>query len=391
MDKAIKYGIILFLGIIAFMACAKLDPTKLRDNPLDPLGTAYVAFWQWLFGASNNGAGKYVEQTSDGGFLVVGNSYFADTGSQNIRFIKTDRMGKRLFEKRFGHSTNMEARWMSQTSDGNYIIVGIISNAGNSDFNLLKIDSAGNIFWRNTFDIGGLEFPWGIVQASDGGYFIAASTSANEAYLIKADSSGNKLWHKMIFGGNAFASCVQKVNDGNYIVCGYGGNTDHAFVIKFDVNGNTIWSNVYDFDNDTDQGYFIQQTTDGGFIVTGTAKENSSSLWYVYLLKLDSSGNRIWHKGFKSPLTGNNVHIGKCVRQTHDGGYIIGGSVDLGAHKDAYLVKTDSSGNKEWEKTFGLTGDDIFNCIQVTGAGDYIAVGTYYNEWKDDIWLLKTN
>jgi len=141
---------------------------------------------------------------------------------------------------------------------------------------------------------------------------------------------------------------------------------------------------------DTEEGYSVQQTADGGYIVAGYTFSYGFA-YDAYLVKTDSAGNMQWQKTFGAE---NRATVGYCVRQTYDGGYIVGGSSSyVHPEYNAYLVKTDSQGNMQWEKTFGGPGLDMCWSVQQTKDGGYIAAGDTESlgGGSRDVYLIKTD
>ena len=221
--------------------------------------------------------------------------------------------------------------------------------------------------WTKTF--GGIEMDRGysVQQTSDGGYIITGATSnfgsgGTDVWLIKTDASGTELWNKTLGGtddeiGHAF----QQTTDGGYIITGaiqYSENNKYdALLIKTDSNGAELWSKTFG-GSERDYTFAVQQTTDGGFIISGLTRSfgNGQNLVNkdandVWLIKTDSQGSEEWNKTFG----GSEYESGYSVQQTTDGGYILTGwTTSFGnGGEDVWLIKTDSEGNtvpeSEWK------------------------------------------
>jgi hypothetical protein len=288
---------------------------------------------------------------------------------------------------------------VQQTTDGGYIVAGETcpdSSELDTDVWLIKTD-VDNKVWDMTFNRDSSDIGSSVQQTSDGGYVIAGATGsllASDIWLIKTDASGNKVWDKT-FGKDDFdaGNSVQQTSDGGYIIAGwtrpFGANGGEAWLIKTDANGNKTWDKAFG-DEDGDWGGSVQQTSDGGYVIAGATGSLGAGGGDVWLIKADADGGRVWDKTFGGP----GYDVGQSVQQTSDGGYIIAGTTwsDGASSGDVWLIRTDADGNKVWDTTFGGDNDDRGYSVQQTSDGGYIIVGetmSYGAGWYD-VWLIKT-
>jgi hypothetical protein len=362
--------------------------------------SAYAVTFAKTYGGTSDDRASSVQRTSDGGYIVAGRTYSFGEGSWDILLIKTNENGDRVWSKTYGGTDEDRASSVQQTTDGGYIVAGETWSfgEGSSDIFLIKTDENGNVQWAKTYGGTSWDEASSVQQTSDGGYIVAGITLSFGAgswdiFLIKTDANGNIIWAKTYGGtGNDLASSVQQTSDGGYIVAGYTdsfGVSGDIFLIKTDAYGNIIWAKTYG-GTDYDGASSIQQTSDGGYIVAGTTLSFGEGVYDIFLIKTDANGNVQWAKTYG----GTEYDLASSVQQTSDGGYIVAGwTYSFLGGVGIFLIKTDENGDVQWAKTYRGTGWDEASSVQQTSDGGYIVAG-YTNSFGagwDDIFLIKTD
>ncbi|NIN01751.1 MAG: hypothetical protein GTO24_27725 [candidate division Zixibacteria bacterium] len=338
--------------------------------------------------------------TADGGFVLVGFTTVYGYDIQ-IYMVKTDSKGDTLWTRVYGGYGWDQANSVQPTADGGYVMAGWGDSYGNAvQAYLIKTNSRGDTLWFRTYGGVDLDDAISVQQTSDGGYIFVGSTHSYGAghwdvYLVKTDSTGVPEWTR-VYGGvtDDRGAWVEQTTDGGYIVTGYTESfAPHrgVYLLKTDSEGDTLWTRVYyPWYSDWNHGFCCQQSEDGGYIVSGYSVDNTTGNCYFSLIKTDPEGDTLWTRTYG----GFFLAWGRSVRQTHDGGYIVAGhlqSYESGYQNDIYIVKTDQEGDTLWTRSFGGTEGDVAVDVQQTSDGSYIVVGATgsHGAGSSDVYLLK--
>jgi len=226
--------------------------------------------------------------------------------------------------------------------------------------------------------------------------FISMLTLAFNVEMTKAAPSEPPAieWDKTYGGASAdMAEAVKQTDDGGYLVAGatwsFGAGMADFWLVKTDTNGNMQWNKTYG-GADWDWAESVQQTSDGGYVIAGGTKSFGGGDCDFWLVKIDADGNMQWNK----PYGGAHWDMAYSVQQTSDGGYVIVGQTDsFGIGADVWLVKTDSAGNMQWQRTYGGADVDGARSVQQTSDGGYIVAGVTrsFGVGSFDFWLIKTD
>ena len=300
----------------------------------------------------------------------------------------------------YGGASNDMAYSVQETNEGGYVVAGRTKafGAGREDFWVLKLRNDGTVEWQKTY--GGDNYDWvkSIQQAGEGGYIVAGETSSfgagkDDIWLLRLRPDGTVEWQKT-YGGDKddWAESVQQTTDGGYIVVGetesFGAGKDAIWLLKLRPDGTIDWQKTYGGDED-DWAESVQQTTDGGYIVAGGTTSFGVRWGKAWVLKLRADGTVEWQKMYG----GIEQDRAKSVRQTADGGYILGGGTSsFGAGRgDAWVLKLRPDGVVQWQKTYGGVGRDWVCSLQQARDGGYVMAGSMvsFGASSSSAWILK--
>ena len=358
--------------------------------------------WTQTYGGIDSHFGFSVKQTIDGGYIIAG-SVENSMGIDDVFLLKVDQSGDTLWSKKYGGAENDYGNVVRQTNDGGYVIFGHWRSfgSGGTDMFLIKTDENGNELWTKNFGGGDNEYGYSIEETNDGGFILCGATESiglgeYDVYLIKTDINGNMIWDKT-FGGvwDEKGYSVKQTTDGGYIITGKAESFDvngfsDVYLIKTDANGNMIWEKTLGGSN-TDDGYAVVQTIDGGYAICGNTYSFSNGSKDIYLLKTDENGNELWYKNFG----GVEYDEGVSIEETTDLGFILVGATASFSQdapkRDFYIIKTDNLGNEQSFETYGGAENDYCYSVQQTTDGGYIVCGSAYSFGlgESDIYLIK--
>lgn len=404
--------------------------------------------WQKSFGGSANETAKSIVQTPDGGYITAGFSKSSDGnatmnhGDNDFWIVKMNSYGTLEWQKSLGGSGDDQANSICVASDGGYVIAGsttstngdITLNKGYADYWIVKLNAQGNIVWQKTYGGTSHDIATSVKQTTDGGFVVAGYSSSNNGditgnhgsatdyWILKLDSSGNLQWQKALGGSsNERAFEIQQTSDGGYVIAGDTNSSNSGdvssvglgardlWIIKLGDTGNIIWDKRFGGSAE-DYAYSVAQTSEGGYIVSGTTTSNNGNIIFnngqgdFWILKLDSSGNLQWQKALGSVTYDQSY----SVRQTQDGNYVATGylSSNTGtaegeplASTQFWVVKLDTSGNLLWHKSYGGNGNEVAYSIIPTVDGGLALAGNSNsnpdsgdvtgNQGQSDFWILK--
>lgn len=413
--------------------------------------------WQKTTGGDKSDVLRSLQTTTDGGYILCGisrSNISGDKTENNVGYsddfwiIKLNAYGDIQWQKTIGGSANEYFPSIKQTADGGYILGGTSvsgisgdkneDNKGGTDFWVLKLNSSGSIQWQKSLGGSADDYLEALDQTTDGGYLLGGSSKSgisgdkaeanlgkNDYWVVKLDGTGAIEWQNTIGGSDSEAlRSLASTSDGGAILAGTSisgisadksegnlGNYDF-WIVKLDLNGNLQWQNTIG-GNGYDDPSSINETTDGGFILSGYSSsdfsgdktENSIGGHDFWVIKLNELGDTQWQN-----TIGGSFTEGLCtVSGTNDGGYILGGISDseISGDKtensfginDYWVLKLDGSGNIEWQKTIGGNGSEALLAIQQTLDGGYILGGssdsdisrdkTENSKGDYDYWIVK--
>ncbi|WP_210466820.1 Ig-like domain-containing protein [Rufibacter roseolus] len=415
-----------------------------------------LSTWNRRFGGSASDDFTAAVKTSDGGYLlggfsssgISGDRTQASQGLTDFWIVKTGSTGAKAWDKRFGGSAEDNLYSIVQTSDGGYLLGGqsrsgiggdrTQGSQGGYDYWIVKVSSTGVKQWDRRFGGSADDYLNTVLLTSDGAYLLAGTSSSGisgdrtqasqggqDFWVVKVSGTGTKLWDKR-FGGSAsdYLEKAVTTSDGGFLLGGRSssgisgdrtqasqGLTDY-WVVKIGGTGTKLWDKRFGGSAD-DNLFGLARASDGSFLLAGNSKsgaggdktEAGRGLNDLWVVKVSSTGTKLWDRRFG----GTAEEFLNDVVATSDGGYLLAGTSSSGISGDKtqasqggydyWAVKLSSTGAKQWDKRFGGSGTDQTKAALQTSDGGYLLGGrsasgisgdrTEGSRGGNDFWVVK--
>jgi hypothetical protein len=372
-----------------------------------PVSSAAIVTFEKLYGGAGLDSGYCVQQTADGGYVITGCTTSFVPGVRAMYLVKTDSLANMAWQRTYNKRSFNVGRSVQQTSDHGYIVAGNTWSAGEAtDIYLVRTDSLGNALWDTTYG-GDLEdFAESVRQTYDGGYVVAGrkrlvGQSSDDLYLLKADPFGHLLWDA-VYGGayddrgysimeipvRAPAASEMPHSLPSYVIAGstqsFGQEHRYdVYLVKTDIIGNLQWQVAYG-DTFNEEGMHVSRTSDGGYVIAGYAERSSweDTIKNASLTRLGPLGQLLWSRTY---YPGENGY-GLFAQQEADSGFVIVEN----AKNNVFLIRTNSNGNSLWAKTYSGFRASSAQCAR---DGGYVIAGSTksFGAKSADVCLIKTD
>ncbi len=361
--------------------------------------------WNRTYGGSSTDDAYDLIQTMDGGFVLAGHTWSQGAGLADMWIVKTYKNGIMQWNNTYGTFSYEFAYTIVETQTQEFLLAGSIRtykesiNKWREDLWLIKTDSKGDMLWNQT--IGGMGFEEGsvLIQTIDGGFALAGYTSSTgggnwDFWLIKLDENGFVQWNQT-YGvlGTEKPNALLQTSDQGYLLAGYKytyvlphitGDAE-IWLVKTDMNGKMQWNQTYGGSGD-EMAYALIETRDGGFALAGDTSSFGSGSEDMWLVKTNSHGIMEWNRTYG----GSGSERAEALLSTSDGEYLLTGYTYEAGDSDAYIVKTNSTGDVLWDLTLGGEGNDRFRDVVQNKEGDFFLAGrtASFEAASYDFWFV---
>jgi hypothetical protein len=352
------------------------------------------------FGGDEDDMARSVIKTDDG-YLIAGKTKsFTSHRDYDAYLIRIDKNGKKIWSKVYGGRDDDEANAVTAYGK-DFAFVGSTESYGNDNLSyyFVKIDANGESYWQKSYFRGERDYYFGNDIVADGKDLVIAGSERHLSFLsakinpllFKIDEEGDLSWHTYVIGKDEDRAKAILSTDDGYVMAGttesYGHGDFDAYIVKLDKSGKKVWFNAFGGKDDEAAEDVI--ATKNGFLLVGSTDSFGLNYKNVYVVKTDKDGKKIWERTYG----GRYDDEGYAVTKAPDGGYVIAGRTETRRNgSDLYLLKIDENGKRKWERTYGGDEDDTAYDIVSTDDG-YLIVGTKQTDLTrhNDVWVLKVD
>lgn len=357
-------------------------------------------FGEGLYGGLSSAQSVFPDE--DGNFIVLGQTTCHKSGGFGSWIIKLNKSGKLLWDKLIPfkdinkfYEPSIDS--ISPTKDNGIIICSMKDESGL--LWVINLNAVGERIWKKYFRAEKNQDIKAIPSRDGDGFIVLFETGAHKlksnstkaVKVVKYDLNLKVVSSNIIddTADNIYFTYVKETKDGGFIFAGYKEDKNVAMV-RTSAEGDVIWTQTHN-EGKPDSLEDIKETTDSGFILSGFTRSTRALDADVWLLKLDSNGSTMWMKTYGSK---EKDDAARAVEQTDDGGYVVTGFKSFpDTSHDLLVMKLDSLGNTLWSQTYGGSDYDNGFSIHTTADGGYITAGRTcsYSPGDCSLWALKLN
>ncbi len=344
------------------------------------LGGVSEKYWIVTLGGSSADRGYGVTHDSSGNVYVAGMSASDGPGNNDLLVAKYDKDGTPVWDKALGTNTSYrhddQGYNVAVDSSGNVYVVGTTNLLGSDSMIIAKYNSSGVHQWDKTFgDATTTETGTGIIIDSSDNIFVCGrstkGTSGTGAILLKINSSGVEQWQRTLDGSSTQVVFDVSVDSSdNVYIGGYTTISGYAYFLlaKYNSSGTLQWNKKIGGSNTTDQGRSVTVDSSDNVYIGGVSTGGGVGVYDSYLVKYNSSGTYQWQKSLGT--SGTQINIQGMTSDSSDNVYI------AGSYSNSYFfAKYDSDGNLDWQRSLGGSSSDYGQGISADGNGNFYVIG----------------
>ena len=315
-----------------------------------------------------------LDTTTDGGYVYAAQSVRHGAGGYDIWVVRLDSDGDLVWEKGFGGDKEEEPFAVRQTSDGGFIVAGeswsFRTGTANCDAWVIKLTAAGSVDWQRSYGGTGVDVFHDIRETFDAGgsstgfqlcgYTTSFGAGGYDVWMVRVNTSGTVTYEAAIGGaGNDFGRSAVTTPDGGCVLLAdtqsFGAGGRDVWLVKLDNASDVEWERAYG-GSETDFPRALAITGDGGYLVGAYTDSFGADKNDFWALKVDAGGDIDWQYTYG----GSGEDIAHDIHTAEDGGYIMAGwTTSFGSDSnDAWIVKLDDAGLIEWQKRYNITYTD---------------------------------
>jgi hypothetical protein len=391
-----NHNIKAFLTVSFLIAIIIVSVSCKRESFSPSQAESFIKF----FGPQGNNEGFDVKVLDNGGYVMAGTTT-TESGT-NIILILTDKYGNESGSpKQFGGPHDDHAHSLIVLSDGGFAILGstTLERNGVKNMYLIRTDSHGNELWTKTFGGNSNAVGYSLAETRDRGFILLGSmehpgTKNRNIYMVKTFQDGMVDWTRTHGGFRDDVGLYIAEADYGFIYIGYTHNyaiypqaESNIFIVKTNSNGIVTSAITYGSTGD-DSGKSLILHPEGGYTVLGNTS-NSSSVKNIYLSRIEENISiPLWTRS----IGGSVNHVAACMKITPGGNYIITGTKELSVDNHViFLLKTDTEGNEIFFETYGGSGLQRAEALDIAHDGGYVIFGSNQTGGNSMMTLIKTN